>query len=95
MCLSILVNIPVVLCATPTSVIYVAGDGSDDFNCNATNDQIQINQALQCVADNPKYTTVCLKGSFTYIITNVHVHRPPAVTLNKTPEEFHISTGLR
>jgi len=25
----------------------------------------------------------------------VHVHRPPAVTLNKTPEEFHISTGLR
>ena len=27
--------------------------------------------------------------------SNVHVHRPPAVTLNKTPEEFHISTGLR
>jgi hypothetical protein len=27
--------------------------------------------------------------------TNVHVHRPPAVTLNETPEEFHISTGLR
>src|SRR5450759_4348480 len=27
--------------------------------------------------------------------TKVHVHRPPAVTLNKTPEEFHISTGLR
>ena len=26
---------------------------------------------------------------------SVHVHRPPAVTLNKTPEEFHISTGLR
>ena len=24
----------------------------------------------------------------------VHVHRPPAVTLNETPEEFHISTGL-
>ena len=70
MCLSILVNIPVVLCATPTSVIYVAGDGSGDFNCNATNDQIQINQALQFVADNPKYTTVYLKGPFTYIITN-------------------------
>ena len=28
-------------------------------------------------------------------ITNVHVHRPPVVTLNETPEEFHISTGLR
>ena len=26
---------------------------------------------------------------------SVHVHRPPAVTLNETPEEFHISTGLR
>jgi hypothetical protein len=26
---------------------------------------------------------------------NVHVHRPPAVTLNETPEEFHISSGLR
>jgi len=25
---------------------------------------------------------------------SVHVHRPPAVTLNETPEEFHISTGL-
>jgi hypothetical protein len=22
---------------------------------------------------------------------NLHVHRPPAVTLNETPEEFHIS----
>ena len=28
-------------------------------------------------------------------LLKVHVHRPPAVTLNKTPEEFHISTGLR
>ena len=25
---------------------------------------------------------------------SVHVHRPPAVTLNETPEESHISTGL-
>ena len=25
---------------------------------------------------------------------NVHVHRPPAVTLNETPEKFHISTGV-
>ena len=24
---------------------------------------------------------------------NVHVHRPPAIILNETPEEFHISTG--
>ncbi len=26
---------------------------------------------------------------------NVHVHRPPAVTPNEIPEEFHISSGLR
>jgi hypothetical protein len=25
---------------------------------------------------------------------SLHVHRPHAVTLNKTPEEFHISIGL-
>ena len=28
-------------------------------------------------------------------LVKLHVHRPPAVTLNETPEEFHISTGLR
>jgi uncharacterized membrane protein len=28
-------------------------------------------------------------------MTRVHVHRPPGVTLNETPEEFHISIGLR
>jgi hypothetical protein len=29
------------------------------------------------------------------ISTSLHVHRPPAVTLSETPEEFHISSGLR
>ena len=37
-----------------------------------------------------------LESARTIVISlKVHVHRPPAVTLNKTPEEFHISTGLR
>jgi hypothetical protein len=27
-------------------------------------------------------------------LINLHVQRPPAVKLNETPEEFHISTGL-
>ena len=27
-------------------------------------------------------------------IPRLHVHRPPRVTLNETPEEFHIPTGL-
>jgi Family of unknown function (DUF6444) len=34
-------------------------------------------------------------GTTLEMSTNVHVHRPLAVTLNETPEEFHISTGLR
>ena len=57
-CLSILINIPVVLGMIQAPIIYVSGDGSGDFNCNETNAQIQINQALQCVAENPAYTTV-------------------------------------
>jgi hypothetical protein len=47
-----------------------------------------------------------IKNQYTIIIGNfgkkfaeneyisVHVHRPPAVTLTETPEEFHIFTGL-
>jgi hypothetical protein len=35
-----------------------------------------------------------LKKEFNITIARLHVHRPPAVTLNETPEEFHISTGL-
>ncbi|MGB9927529.1 MAG: disaggregatase related repeat-containing protein [Methanosarcina sp.] len=50
--------------------IYVAGDGSGDFNCDGTDDHVQINQALACVAANTGYTTVHLKGPFTYVIDN-------------------------
>lgn len=60
-------NVPVALCITPP-VIYVANDGSGDFNCDGDNDQVEINQALKYVAENPGYTTVFLKGPFTYII---------------------------
>ncbi|HEX2956382.1 MAG TPA: right-handed parallel beta-helix repeat-containing protein, partial [Chitinispirillaceae bacterium] len=70
MCFSILISIPTVFCMTPAPVVYVAGDGSGDFNCSGTNDQIQINQALQFVAENPNYTTVYLKGPFTYTVND-------------------------
>lgn len=63
-----LVSIPVVLGQNTTSVVYVAGDGSGDFNCDGKADQIEINQALKFVKDNPGYTTVHLKGPFTYIL---------------------------
>jgi hypothetical protein len=48
--------------------VYVAGDGSGDFNCDGSDDQVEINQALAYVAENPQFTTVHLKGPFTYVI---------------------------
>ncbi len=49
-------------------IIYVAGDGSGDYNCDGISDQIEINQALDFVANNSNYTTVYLKGQNTYWI---------------------------
>ncbi len=66
-CFVILAYVPVALCMTPP-VVYVAGDGSGDFNCSGNNDQIQINEALKYVTENAEYTTVRLKGPFTYVI---------------------------
>ncbi len=48
--------------------IYVATDGSGDYNCNGTSDQVQINQALDYVATNAGFTTVYLKGATPFII---------------------------
>jgi uncharacterized membrane protein len=64
----ILASTPAALCITSAPIIYVAGDGSGDFNCDGRDDHVQINQALQFVAENSGYTTVYLKGPFTYII---------------------------
>ncbi|MDI9395016.1 MAG: disaggregatase related repeat-containing protein [Euryarchaeota archaeon] len=61
-------GVPGALCAISAPVVYVAGDGSGDFNCDGKDDHIQINQALKFVAENSEYTTVRLKGPFTYII---------------------------
>ena len=49
-------------------IVYVAGDGSGNFNCDGKSDQVQINKALDFVATHPKYTTVHLKGGTTYWI---------------------------
>ena len=66
----ILASVPAALCRSPAPVIYVAGDGSGDFNCDGKDDHVQINQALKFVAGNSKYTTVHLKGPFTYVIND-------------------------
>ncbi len=64
----ILSSLPTASCRSPAPIIYVAGDGSGDFNCDGKDDHVQINQALKFVADNSAYTTVHLKGPFTYVI---------------------------
>jgi polygalacturonase len=63
----ILTAVPAVLGGPTSKVIYVARDGSGDFNCDGKDDHIQINQALDYAAKNPG-TVVHLKGPFTYYI---------------------------
>jgi hypothetical protein len=69
-CFFILASVPTALCRSPAPTVYVAGDSSGAFKCDGKSDQVQINQALKLVADNPKYTTVHLKGPHTYIIND-------------------------
>lgn len=47
---------------------YVARDGSGDFNCDGSNDQVEINKAIDFVASSSSVNTVHLKGSATYVI---------------------------
>ena len=49
-------------------VIYVTSDGSGNFNCDGIKDQIEINTALDFVADNDEYTSVYLKGPSIFLI---------------------------
>ena len=64
-----LLTIQISLAAPSTPpIVYVAGDGSGDYNTDGVADQVQINQALKFVAENDGYTTVYLKGPNTYVI---------------------------
>ena len=64
--LSIIAFINVNAQTAPT--VYVSGDGTGDFNCNGTSDQVEINQALDYVVSHSDFTTVYLKGPMTYTI---------------------------
>ncbi|MFY9200896.1 MAG: right-handed parallel beta-helix repeat-containing protein [Methanosarcina flavescens] len=66
----IFANAPIASCRSAPPIVYVSGNGSGDFNCDGKDDHVQINQALKFVASNPKYTTVHLKGPFTYVIND-------------------------
>ncbi len=59
---------PDILVLSTPPVVYVSGDGSGDFNCDGSHDQIEINQALDFVAANAEYSTVYLTGPNTYWI---------------------------
>jgi hypothetical protein len=50
--------------------VYVTTNGSGTFNCDGTDDQVEINRALTYVAENPDYTTVHLQGDSTYVISD-------------------------
>ena len=51
-------------------IVYVTTNGSGDFNCDGSDDQVEINQALAYVAENPQFTTVYLRGPNTYVISD-------------------------
>ncbi|MCE5231309.1 right-handed parallel beta-helix repeat-containing protein [bacterium] len=50
--------------------VYVSWDGSGDYNCDGTADEVEINQALAYVVSHSGFTTVYLKGPHTYVIAN-------------------------
>jgi hypothetical protein len=62
--------LPVVSTAAEKTILYVAGDGTGDFNCDGSDDQVEINAALDQAAADPLITTVYLKGPFTYNISD-------------------------
>lgn len=66
----LIIMVTTTLSTTPSGMtVYVAGDGSGNFNCDGTDDQVEINKALAYIAENPEYTTVYLKGPNTYVIS--------------------------
>ncbi len=58
---------PIPINLTPP-IIYVSGNGNGNYNCDGESDQIEINAALDYVAEHPEYTTVYLKGTNTFWI---------------------------
>jgi|LGVF01.2.fsa_nt_gb hypothetical protein len=64
----LIVTLLIVNVCSASSIVYVDTDGSGDYNCDGTDDHIQINQALDLVRTNDDFTTVYLKGPNTYLI---------------------------
>jgi len=55
---------------SPNTTVYVAAGGRGNFTCDGSDDQVEINEVLAYVAENPQFTTVHLKGPNTDIISD-------------------------
>ena len=53
---------------TTAPIVYVNTDGSGDYDCDGTDDDVQIQQALDYVNANEEFTTVYLRGANVYTI---------------------------
>ena len=53
-------------------VIYVAGDGTGDFNCDGNSDQIEINKALDFVAKNTNKLDLSEFNNGVYLTCIIH-----------------------
>ncbi|MDD4249846.1 MAG: disaggregatase related repeat-containing protein, partial [Methanosarcina sp.] len=81
----IIITIPAALAGTSTaSVVYVSGSGGGNYNCDGTDDHIQIQQALEYAASNAG-TTVYLKGPFTYNVDPNKMYVPSHTTITGDP----------
>lgn len=56
--------------ATPPTVYVSGSDNTGDYICDGNADQVEINQALKFVSESSDYTTVHLRGPFTYVISD-------------------------
>jgi uncharacterized membrane protein len=66
----LIVGVTLILSTPSGTIVYVTTNGSGDFNCNGSDDQVEINKALAYVAENPQFTTVHLEGPNTYVISD-------------------------
>ena len=63
------------LCISQTApIVYVDTDGSGDYNCDGTDDHVQINQALAFVGNTAGYYTVHLNSSTYWIDATLNMY---------------------
>ncbi len=89
----IITTVPAILGEQDTQTIIIAGDGSGDYNCDGSSDQVEINQALEYAAANPG-TTVYLKGPFTYVIDDTILIGSNTTLTGDSTATIKLASGL-